>query len=395
MNYSASMDLNDFDYHLPNNQIAQFPLEKREASKFLIYNKGTIHHDVFARVNNYLPKHATLYLNNAKVVPARLFFRKTTGAIIEVVLLSPHNTPLEEALKAKEGITWKCIIGNARKWKMNTSLEMGFDDIKLKALRLSGDNVRFSWQPSVLSFLEIIEQSGKMPLPPYINREVIEEDKERYQTVYSKTPGAVAAPTAGLHFTKAIINQLGNAGHLIQELTLHVGAGTFKPIQSSDIKGHPMHNEEIIINKENIRSIIQGNKNIAVGTTAARTLESIYWIGVRIIENEDDAFFIPKLYPYQFKPEQLPGLRESLNAVEELMQAIKKEEIIGKTELFIFPGYRFKVIDGLFTNFHLPKSTLILLIAALIGKGWQKVYAEALQNAYRFLSYGDTSLLMP
>ncbi len=315
---------------------------------------------------------------------------KETGARIEIFLLEPvHPSKVhEEVMNTQTSTTWKCMIGNAKKWKENTSLYL--KDLNLKATRIAEDQVRFDWDSDV-TFSDLLLEIGKVPLPPYINREATEADEERYQTVYSKMKGAVAAPTAGLHFTEEIISKLKKKGIKTDYLTLHVSAGTFQPIKEKNIVNHPMHNEKIWITKENIEHIISVDKLITVGTTAMRTIESLYWYGVKILNGETE-FFIKRDDAYELQP---VSKEDSLKAVLNYMTKRDLEKIGGQTEIFIYPGYTFKLCYGLVTNYHLPASTLILLVAAFVGDNWKVIYKEALSNDYRFLSYGDSSFLIP
>ena len=293
----------------------------------------------------------------------------------------------EQSMNAKNDCTWHCMIGNSKKWKNE---QIGIKEIGLSATRRD-DEVMFSWRQN-LAFSEILELAGRIPLPPYINREVKESDKQRYQTVYSKHEGAVAAPTAGLHFTKELIAELADKGIEKAYLTLHVSDGTFQPIKADTVDEHPMHREQIIVTKENVQNLFKTETIIPVGTTSLRTLESLFWYGVKLLDG-DNEFFIAKPYPYEHS--NLPSREESLHAVLDYLIEQKRSSLIGHTEIFIFPGYTFRMCSGLITNFHLPGSTLLLLVAAMIGEDWKKVYQQALDNDYRFLSYGDSSLLLP
>lgn len=390
-----SLDLSEFHYELPDEKIAKHPLENRSDSKLLNYNKGNINHHVFKELPEILEPGSHLVFNDTKVIPARLIFYKETGARIEIFLLEPVKPSHlhMEVMSATKSSTWHCMIGNAKKWKVGTSLKMQLaDEIHVEATRLENDEVRIDWEAN-LTFSEIVTLIGNIPLPPYLNREVEEEDKPRYQTVYSNHEGAVAAPTAGLHFTDDIITKLIEKKITTDYLTLHVSAGTFQPIKAQSIDEHPMHREQIVITKANIEQLIEKENVIPVGTTSMRTLESLYWFGIKLTSNPDESFFIKKLDPYE--TEQSLTKNESLKNVLKFMSSKEIEVLYGHTEIFIFPGYEFKICNGLITNFHLPGSTLILLIAALIGKDWQKVYQSALDQDYRFLSYGDSSLLIP
>ena len=384
------LKLDDFLYDLPEGKIAKHPLENRSSSKLLFYDRGDISHRKFSDITELIPKDSLLIFNDTKVIPARVIMHKETGARIEIFLLEPilPSKVHEEVMKTHASTTWKCMIGNAKKWKENTSLYL--KDLNLKATRTTEDQVQFEWN-SGFTFSDMLLEIGKIPLPPYIDREVTKSDEERYQTVYSKTKGAVAAPTAGLHFTDGIISELEKKGIQTDYLTLHVSAGTFQPIKEANAADHPMHNEKLWITKANILHILSGKKIIAVGTTAMRTIESLYWYGVKILNNDPD-FFISKENPYQLQP---VTRENALNAVLDLMSKKGLDRIGGQTEIFIYPGYTFRLCDGLVTNYHLPGSTLILLVAAFVGNDWRKIYQEALSNDYRFLSYGDSSILIP
>lgn len=382
------LKLEDFLYDLPEDRIAKHPPKERSDSKLLFYNKGEISHHEFKNIKDLIPDNSLLVFNDTKVIPARIIMHKDTGARIEIFLLEPTGPSKvhEEVMNSTGTCTWKCMIGNARKWKHNTTLEI--PELLLKATRTDDDLVTFEWTEG--TFSDLLTEIGKIPLPPYINREVDEIDQERYQTVYSKMKGAVAAPTAGLHFTKEIINSFSNKEIKTDYLTLHVSAGTFQPIKSENISEHPMHNEQIWITRDNIQNILNHDQVIAVGTTSMRTLESLYWYGVKLLSGSTD-FFIDKNDPYDFDP---VSRKEALTAVLSRMNDLKVNKIGGNTEIFIYPGYEFQICDGLVTNFHLPGSTLILLVSAFIDNDWKTIYQSALGNSYRFLSYGDSSLLL-
>lgn len=383
------MNLDDFSYHLPEAKIAKHPPKERGTSKLLMYKKGNISHHQFGAISSALPKNATLVFNDTKVIPARIIMHRDTGARIEIFLLEPlkPSTSHEVIMTTEGSCTWKCMIGNARKWKENSILS--HPTLAFTATRTAKDEVTFHWKGK--SFSELLEEIGKIPLPPYIHREVEEEDKDRYQTVYSKMNGAVAAPTAGLHFTEKIIADLRNNGVHTEYLTLHVSAGTFQPIKTDDITQHPMHNEQVWIQKHTIEKLIVSPQTIAVGTTSMRTLESLYWFGVRL-EAGIEEFYIKQTDPYAYTP--IPK-EQALKNVLDFMDRNGIQQLRGQTEIFLYPGYTFQLCDGLVTNYHMPNSTLILLIAAFIGEDWRAVYQAALDNDYRFLSYGDSSLLIP
>ncbi len=383
------MKLNDFFYDLPESRIAKHPPKERGTSKLLVCRKGVIQHDQFTSIVDQLPEGATLVFNNTKVIPARIILHKPTGARIEIFLLEPRapSAVHEEVMLTRERCTWKCMIGNAKKWKKGTSLRN--ESLQFTATRTGEDEVTFEWEGT--TFSELLEEIGKIPLPPYIQREIEQEDKERYQTVYSKLDGAVAAPTAGLHFTNEIMDELKAKNIPIEYVTLHVSAGTFQPIKTENITQHLMHNEQVWIQRTTIESLLSATQTIAVGTTSMRTLESLYWFGVRLKHNMED-FHIRKEEPYEL---DAIDKQDALQHVLDYMDRNQLDQLGGQTEIFLYPGYAFRMCDGIITNFHMPNSTLILLIAAFIGEDWRKVYQEALDHNYRFLSYGDSSLLIP
>lgn len=393
--------LSDYTYDLPDERIAKFPLPKRDESKLQVYRQGQITHDIFKNITDYLPKNCTLVFNNTKVIPARIHFQKSTGAIIQLFLLHPvlPTLVINLAMEVTQECVWECMIGNRKRWKkgdiltQNISIEGQTIEVKAEVYDEEKNHVKLSWTNG-LSFVNLIQSLGQIPLPPYLNREAELADYDTYQTVYSEKKGAVAAPTAGLHFTDEVLQNIEKQGIKQEFLTLHVGAGTFQPIKVENIIEHKMHNEQIVISKQNIENLLANLDNIIpVGTTSMRTLESLYWYGVQLIADKNSPFFIEKLYPYQH--ENLPTPTDSLNAILQKMETHNEVEITGETEIFIFPGYQFQLCKGIITNYHQPESTLILLIAAIIGEDWRKVYDEAMKNDYRFLSYGDSSLLLP
>ncbi len=395
--------LRDYDYTLPEERIAKRPLTQRDHSKLLVYQSGNIHHQRFYDLPQHLPADTLLVFNDTKVIPARLYFQKPTGAVIEVFLLKPTNPPeIAVAMHNSQECTWQCMIGNKRKWSQDLVLEQTLSDglvLKAHLTNREQNQVAFSWNNAQMSFAEILAKIGELPLPPYLKRKATQTDADQYQTVYSKFEGAVAAPTAGLHFTNEVIQALEHQGVHTDYLTLHVSAGTFQPVKVENVLEHEMHSEQIVVQRKNIEHLAQQTHPIvAVGTTSMRVLESIYWLGVRLIkENYQPAlghpFQIEKLYPYQWENETLPTRQEAMQAILSLMEARQLDKLWGATEIFIFPGYDFKMCNGLVTNYHMPKTTLVLLVAAFIGKDWEKVYQAALDNDYRFLSYGDSSLL--
>lgn len=390
------INISDYNYELPAEKIAVYPLAQRDESKLLVYKKGDIVHERFRQITEYLPPGSFLFFNDTKVIPARLPFKKETGAEIEIFLLSPikPSTLLIEAMQAKRTTTWECTIGNLKRWRkdMSLTLRTGRTNLKAKLVNKEKGVVEFNWD-SEISFAEIISQSGETPLPPYLKRKVEPADRDRYQTIYSHFEGAVAAPTAGLHFTDHVFDQLTKKNIQHDFLTLHVSAGTFQPVKSEDVSEHVMHHEQIIINKKNLENILSNDFIIPVGTTSMRTLESVYWYGVKLQEDSDAPLIIEQQYPY--RPEIKISKQQAIENVLSRMENSKTETLVGETSIFIKPGYRFRICNSLITNFHQPGSTLILLVAAFVGEDWKKIYNEALQNNYRFLSYGDSSLLMP
>ncbi|WP_420386155.1 S-adenosylmethionine:tRNA ribosyltransferase-isomerase [Roseivirga sp.] len=397
----SAPDLQEINYHLPDERIAKYPLAQRDESKLLIYRSGQIQDARFKGLPNQLESGTTLFFNNTRVIPARLFFQKDTGAQIEIFLLSPVSPThiISLMMEASGPVVWECMVGNFKKWKDDTvlkrTLEVSGKPVELEARIADRDNkqIEFSWSDPSISFAEIVELSGKVPLPPYLNRSDEPEDKERYQTVYSKQDGAVAAPTAGLHFTDEVLSELSQKGVNLNYLTLHVSAGTFQPIKATDAREHNMHSEQVEINRATIEALAQTERVVAVGTTSMRTLESLYWYGIRLMKDNED-FSIQKLEPYE-SDEILPSRQEVFQFMQEWMAKKGVEILTGKTEIFIMPGYQFRVCEGLITNFHQPGSTLMLLVWAFIGEDWKKVYEHALNNSYRFLSYGDSSILLP
>lgn len=391
---SESLDLNSFIYELPEKHIAKFPLENRSDAKLLVYQKGEITHQIFNKTPQLLPKGSFLVFNDTKVIPARLILHKETGARIEIFLLDPvsPSNVYEAAMTSKTSCTWHVMIGNAKKWKSDQKLTLSIDNHVLTAERLSEDQVAFHWT-SGDTFSDILTKIGEIPLPPYLGRSATKEDVPRYQTVYSKAEGAVAAPTAGLHFTDEILAELKARAIQTDYLTLHVSAGTFQPIKAKSVEEHPMHREQVLITRQNVQNLLDNDLIISVGTTSMRTLESLFWYGQILSVDPEAAFHITKETAYSF--DHVISRKESLEHVLALMDASNTEVLVGHTEIFIYPGYEFRICKGLITNFHLPGSTLILLVAAFVGEDWKTIYQEALSNEYRFLSYGDSSLLLP
>ncbi len=392
--------IEDYIYDLPEDRIAKYPLDQRDSSQLLVFNKGKISRDLFSNLDKYADSNSTFVFNNTKVIQARLKFFKETGSKIEIFCLEPIDpSDYVLAFQQTERITWKCIIGNLKKWKdknLKKLITIGNDKIELNASKRAQDGnaqiIEFTWNNNKFTFSEILENIGATPIPPYLNRESESIDKDRYQTVYSKLKGSVAAPTAGLHFTNSVFNKLRAKNIHIEEVTLHVGAGTFKPVNSKTIDAHEMHTEHFVVKKSTIENLLKSKKIVAVGTTSVRTIESLYWIGVKLIENK-----ILYAHITQWEAYELPDLnrQEALKALLNYMHKNDMDEIDASTQIMIFPGYKYKLVDALITNFHQPKSTLLLLIAAFIGNDWKKVYDFALNKDFRFLSYGDSSILIP
>lgn len=401
MPYVKELKIENFNYILPPGRIAQFPLDKRDESKILIYDKGKINETVFKDIANYLPEDSFLILNNTKVIQARLHFYKETGAFIEIFCLEPLHPELN--LNYKGFTEWKCFVGNVGKWKHGLLKKIFV--YKQKEYILSAEKIervedyfiiKFYWENENISFNEILFDSGITPLPPYIKREVEVIDKDRYQTVYAQIEGSVAAPTAGLHFTDEVLESIKEKNIGINYITLNVGAGTFKPVKCDFIKDHIMHSERITVSKKFILNLLNNiNKNIiSVGTTTLRTIETLYWLGVKLnlrFLNNKNELIVTQWEPYELQ--QILTPTESLELLIEYLDRNELEFINAKTEIMIAPGYKFKFVNQLITNFHLPKSTLLLLIAALVGDEWKKIYDYALNNNFRFLSYGDSSLI--
>lgn len=398
MSSSPIIPLADYQYALPDERIARYPLPNRDQSKLLVWKSGEISHHHFLQLPELLPVNSTLFFNNTKVIPARLLFEKDTGGTIEVFLLNPANpgTTIHNSLLSPSPVTWKCAVGNAKRWSPGLALRKCLTDLELHvkwADRAQGV-VEFSWTPPGMPFARIVEQAGAVPLPPYLNRAPEESDRDRYQTVFSENQGAVAAPTAGLHFTPSVIEDLRRRGIATEFLTLHVSAGTFLPVKAANAAEHTMHEEELILTKSNIISMLNPNRTIiAVGTTALRTLESAYWYGSLLARDPRAEFRISQKLPYE-EPGNL-SKEQALGLVLKRMENLGVEQLVGHTSLFVLPGYQFRVTEGLVTNFHQPGSTLLMLIAAFVGDRWKDIYEGALARDYRFLSYGDSSLLLP
>lgn len=392
------INISDYNYELPDERIAKFPLEKRDSSKLLTYVSGNVSTNVFSSLPEILPANSCLVFNNTRVIQARLEFFKSTGSRIEIFCLEPQEpSSYELSLSSTQSCVWKCMIGNLKKWKGEVlKKEVGADNLVLEAERLETNGntsyIKFSWNNGV-SFAEVLDLLGELPIPPYLNRKTQESDKTTYQTVYSKVKGSVAAPTAGLHFTPEVISALHTKGIKTMELTLHVGAGTFQPVKAEEIGGHAMHAEKIEVSKEFIQNLIENLGNVvAVGTTSVRTLESLYYLGVQL-HNGDTSLLVNQWEPYE--SEKVLPAREALEAILNYMEKTQSNILYATTQIMIVPGYKFNIVNVLITNFHQPKSTLLLLLAAFVGEKWRELYEYALNNDYRFLSYGDSSVLIP
>ena len=398
---AESLRIESFDYDLPDERIARYPLDPRDSSKLLVFNQGEIKHGTFGDLTGNLPSDTLLVFNDTKVIPARAYFQKETGATIEILLLHPElpTRIINDAMLVTDSCIWECMIGNKKRFKLtdtlSTELFVNGKTVRLQVAYADYDRNHIKlWWDQEIQFLDIVQALGEIPLPPYLKRETEEGDKQTYQTVYARQNGAVAAPTAGLHFTENIFKKLAEKGIRKSFLTLHVGAGTFQPIKANSVTEHKMHSEQVVYSRALITELLKNTESIVpVGTTSLRSLESLYWFGVKLFRAETTVFNIEKLYPYPFKAEELPSAHDALTAIATYMDAGKLDEVVGETEIFIFPGYTFRLCKGLITNYHQPGSTLILLVAALVGEDWRRIYKEAMDNGYRFLSYGDSSLL--
>jgi S-adenosylmethionine:tRNA ribosyltransferase-isomerase len=453
MKHPSLLHISDFTYELPDQKIARYPLEQRDQSKLLIWGSsqnlmgaghdsvlsnevsGPIRENTYANIADELPAESLLVFNNTKVVEARLLFQKPTGGLIELFCLEPADQyeDITTAMLQKGSVQWKCLVGGAKKWKegavqLSVAAPSGSGaasgvGLRIEAIKLAALPdcflIEFRWEPAGLSFAEVLHLAGDIPLPPYLNRATEEADKERYQTIYAKHDGSVAAPTAGLHFTESVFSKLSEKNILKAYVTLHVGAGTFKPVKAEQMKDHEMHAEFIDVTLETIEQLLSHVEKgiIAVGTTSLRTLESLYWIGLKTIRNPHIAaadLHVTQWEPYAAAGEiaenksaqknipkkytssgdiVLPSATESLKSLLQWMQKNNASRIITKTQIIIAPGYSFKIIRALITNFHQPQSTLLLLVSAIVGENWKKIYQYALDNEYRFLSYGDGSIL--
>ncbi|MGM9698610.1 MAG: S-adenosylmethionine:tRNA ribosyltransferase-isomerase [Prevotella sp.] len=397
--------ISDYNYPLPDERIAKFPLAQRDHSKLLVYRHGDISEDSFFNLPSYLPQGALMIFNNTKVIQARLHFRKETGALIEVFLLEPAlPADYEQMFQTRSSCEWHCLVGNLKKWKavkLNRTFDVAGHTVTLSSEYVEEERtchrIRFTWNNEDVSFAEILDAAGELPIPPYLNRATQESDKTTYQTVYSKIKGSVAAPTAGLHFTENVLADIDLHGIERDELTLHVGAGTFKPVKSEEIEGHEMHTEYISVHRDTIRRLIAHDaKAIAVGTTSVRTLESLYFMGLKTMANPDiseEELHVNQWEPYETTSNVTP--LESLLSLDAYLQRHNRSTLHSSTQIIIAPGYEYKIVKMLVTNFHQPQSTLLLLVSAFVKGDWRRIYDYALAHDFRFLSYGDSNLIIP
>ena len=410
MEETKHLQIKDFNYELPDERIAKFPLAERDSSKLLIYNKGEVSEDTFTSLPNHLPQGALMVFNNTKVIQARLHFRKETGALIEVFCLEPvvpHDYVL--MFQQTHACSWLCLVGNLKKWKsgeLTKTVEVKGETVVLKAFRQENMGtshlIRFEWDNTHITWADILEVAGELPIPPYLNRDTQESDKTTYQTVYSKIKGSVAAPTAGLHFTERVLRDI-DAHHIErEEVTLHVGAGTFKPVKSEEIADHEMHTEYISVARSTIEKLLaHGGACIAVGTTSVRTLESLYYIGVILSEHPDateEELHVKQWMPYEYAERAQQDALTTEQALQLVLDYMNRNDLPvlhTSTQIIIAPGYEYHIVKMIVTNFHQPQSTLLLLVSAFVKGNWRTIYDYALSHDFRFLSYGDSSLLIP
>ena len=404
---TKDIHISEYNYELPDERIAKFPKAERDHSKLLVYNKGEVGEDIFYNLPNYLPQGALMVYNNTKVIQARLHFRKETGALIEIFLLEPAEpADYEQMFQQTRRCSWLCLVGNQKKWKEGTltrELRVKNEEVRVSATRRGEHGtsqwIDLEWDNERVNFAEILDEMGELPIPPYLNRETQESDKTTYQTVYSKIKGSVAAPTAGLHFTERVLKDVDARGIEREEVTLHVGAGTFKPVKSDTIGEHPMHTEYIAVRRHTLERLLAHNcEVIAVGTTSVRTLESLYYMGLKVIKNPDireEELHVNQWEPYEEGRCKMEDVRSVIQALLDWM--IRKELTVlhSSTQIIIAPGYTYHIVKMLITNFHQPQSTLLLLVSAFVKGDWHKIYDYALAHDFRFLSYGDSSLLIP
>ena len=401
--------IRDFSYDLPDSRIAKYPLPERDKSRLLVYEHGNISQDTFTQLPHYLPKDALMVFNNTRVIRARLHFYKQTGARIEIFLLEPDfPADYEQNFSSKHACSWLCLVGGLKKFNVSTltkRIEVNGESVEIEAAYKepvgTSHRIRFQWTGQA-TWAEILEAMGELPIPPYLNRDAEESDLRTYQTVYGKVKGSVAAPTAGLHFTDRVLAEIHNLGIEREEVTLHVGAGTFRPVKSEEIGEHDMHTEHIAVKRDTIQRLLKhGCQAIAVGTTSVRTLESLYYMGVKALgldsgEETGDAMElgVPQWMPYGCSPDS-PSTEQALKSLLDYMDRHELDVLHSCTQIIIAPGYRYRIVKMMVTNFHQPQSTLLLLVSAFVGEDWRKIYDYALANDFRFLSYGDSSLLIP
>ena len=404
---TKDIHISEYNYELPDERIAKFPKAERDHSKLLVYNKGEVGEDIFYNLPNYLPQGALMVYNNTKVIQARLHFRKETGALIEIFLLEPAEpADYEQMFQQTRRCSWLCLVGNQKKWKEGTltrELRVKNEEVRVSATRRGEHGtsqwIDLEWDNERVNFAEILDEMGELPIPPYLNRETQESDKTTYQTVYSKIKGSVAAPTAGLHFTERVLKDVDARGIEREEVTLHVGAGTFKPVKSDTIGEHPMHTEYIAVRRHTLERLLAHNcEVVAVGTTSVRTLESLYYMGLKVVQNPDireEELHVNQWEPYEEGRCKMEDVRSVIQALLDWM--IRKELTVlhSSTQIIIAPGYTYHIVKMLITNFHQPQSTLLLLVSAFVKGDWHKIYDYALAHDFRFLSYGDSSLLIP
>lgn len=401
MLHPKDIRIQDYTYDLPDERIAKYPLANRDESKLLQYKSGEISESVFKNLPELLAADTLLVYNNTKVIRARLLFHKETGAKVEIFCLEPHQpADYAQSFQETERVTWRCMVGNARKWK-DTKLTLKLDNgVQVYAEKVGQQGkdfiIELSWDNNAYTFSDIIEMCGNIPIPPYLNRKSEESDLSNYQTVYAKYKGSVAAPTAGLHFTDNVLDTLRAKGVETDEVTLHVGAGTFQPVKADAMEDHDMHTETISVSLSTLRHLkAKQDHIIAVGTTSVRTLESIFWLGNQLLQGDIDTPELAHLSQWvPYESNKVGTLDEVLSKLIQWLEDNNKESIHASTQIIIAPGYKFKIIGGMLTNFHQPTSTLLLLVSALVGETWRTIYDYALANNFRFLSYGDSSLLM-
>ena len=410
MTDTKEIEIRDYNYELPDERIAKYPLAQRDHSKLLIYNHGEVGEDVFCNLPAHLPKGALMVFNNTRVIQARMHFHKDTGALIEIFLLEPAApADYEQMFQTLSHCSWLCLVGNQKKWKegkLTRQLEIKGEGVEISAIRKGEQGtsqlIAFEWDNDQVSFAEVIDAAGELPIPPYLNRETEESDKTTYQTVYSKIKGSVAAPTAGLHFTPEVLNALDAHGIDREELTLHVGAGMFKPVKSHTIGEHAMHTEYIAVKRQTLVKLLAHDcQAIAVGTTSVRTLESLYYMGLKTLHNpniSEEELHVNQWEPYDGCTHTCSDGVSSVDALQVLLDWMDRKQLTvlhSSTQIIIAPGYNYKIVKMLVTNFHQPQSTLLLLVSAFVKGDWHKIYDYALSHDFRFLSYGDSSLLIP